>query len=170
MLGQWTQGMKYRTSHFSQFSLPLCNHRLCRNSKTWDTITDFSRHRHSHLHHYHPLMQLACVAGAKRGGGRGRGEGEGRKGKGKGANSSSPQSPFPFSLPPYPLSPTPYPFRRLLRRLHAVVVLHQHRRTRVFLGRPNCATEIISNNFWALRLIIHLYLISAFETKSLWHY
>lgn len=53
-----TQGMKYRTRHFSQFPLPLCNHWLCRNSKTWDTITDFNRHRHSHLHHSHLLMQL----------------------------------------------------------------------------------------------------------------
>ena len=25
------QGMKYRTRHFPQFPLPLCNHQLCRN-------------------------------------------------------------------------------------------------------------------------------------------
>ena len=50
--------MKYRTSHrLLSIFFPLCNHRLCRNSKTWDTITDFIRHRHSH-HHYHLLMQL----------------------------------------------------------------------------------------------------------------
>ena len=51
----WSIG---QATGFSQFSFPLCNHRLCRNSKTWDTITDFIRHRHSHLHHYHLLVQL----------------------------------------------------------------------------------------------------------------
>ena len=51
----WSIG---QATGFSQFSLPLCNHRLCRNSKTWDTITDFIRHRHSHLHQYHLLVQL----------------------------------------------------------------------------------------------------------------
>lgn len=48
-LGQWTRGMKHRTSHFSQFSLLFCYHRLCCNSKTWDTITDFSRHCHRYI-------------------------------------------------------------------------------------------------------------------------
>lgn len=57
----WSMNTRYEVSDeplLSIFFLPLCNHRLCRNSKTWDTITDFSRHRHSHLHHYHLLMQL----------------------------------------------------------------------------------------------------------------
>ena len=50
---------------------------------------------------------------------KGRGRGRGRE-KGKREGSNPIQSPIPLPVFPSSLSPNPYPFRRLLRRLHAI--------------------------------------------------